>query len=146
MRVLIATLAVAVCITPVSAQNPAADETAVRGTVTALTNAINKRDAVSYSALFAADADVIVIDGPRAAGRAAIEAAAAKDWAAAPNERATITPTEIRFVGPDIAIVNTVARFAGGAITSEDRGTWVLHRESGRWLISGLRVMPAAKR
>src|SRR5262245_36907750 len=106
MRLSVAVLVVAALVTSLTAQERTADEAAVRSRVTALANAINARDAASYAAMFAADADVIIIDGPRTAGRAAIQATAKSNWAAAPNERATITPTEIRFVGPDIAIVN----------------------------------------
>ena len=145
MRVLLGSLAVALLVAPVRAQDRAADETAIRNRVAALTNALNRRDAAAFAALFTADADVIVLEGARTQGRAAIQAANAKAMAAAPNERATITPTEIRFIGPDIAIVNTDARFTGGAAPLQDRGTWVLHRESGVWLIAALRVMPAAK-
>ncbi len=145
MRVLMPALAIAVTATPSVAQNRAADEAAVRVRVTALEAAINQRDAAAYAALFAADGDLIVLDGAPVQGRAAIEASSTESWAATRDRRATITPTSIRFVGPDIAIVNTLARFTVGATTTEDRGTWVLHREGGAWLITALRVLPAAR-
>ena len=145
MRVVLGSLAVALLVTPARAQDRAADEAAVRNRIAAVTNAVNRRDAAGFAAQFTVDADAIILDESRTQGRAAIQAAATKGWAAAPNERATITPTEIRFVGADIAIVNTVARFTGGAAPSEDRGTWVLQRESGGWLAAALRVMPARK-
>ncbi|MGQ0736350.1 MAG: YybH family protein [Acidobacteriota bacterium] len=145
IRPIFLALAIAVIATPAAAQGRAADEAAVRARITVGVEAINRRDAAGWAALFTPDADVIVLDGPRAEGRAAIQALAAKNWAAAPNERATITPTAIRFLGSDIAIVNTTARFTGGAAPGEDRGTWVLQRQAGTWLITALRVMPAGQ-
>ena len=145
MRVLIPALAIAIAATPAAAQSRAADEAAIRTRVTALEAAINQRDAAAYAALFAADGDLIVLDGTPVQGREAIQASSAQNWAATPGRRATITPTSIRFVGPDIAIVNTLARFTVGATTTEDRGTWVLHREGGAWLVTALRVLPAAR-
>ena len=123
MRIALAVAAITAFATPVSAQDRTADDVAVRNRVAAAVTAANRRDAAAFAALFAVDADAIILDRAQSRGRAAIQAAAAKDFAAAPNERVTITPTDVRFVGADIAIVNTVARFAGGAAPSDDRGT-----------------------
>ena len=117
----------------------------MRARITAAVDAINRRDAAGWAALFTPDADVIIRNEPRVEGRAPIQALAAKNWVAASNERATITPTAIRFLSADIAIVNTSARFTGGAAPMEDRGTWVLQRQDGRWLFTALRVMPAER-
>jgi len=146
MLVILVTLAIAVIAAPAAAQDRAPDEAAVRARITGAAEAINRRDAAGWAALFTSDADIIILHTPRVEGRAAIQASAAKDWAAAPNERAAITPTAIRFLGSDIAIVNTVARFTGGAAPAEDRGTWVLQRQAGSWFITALRVMPAVRR
>ena len=113
--------------------------------IMAAVDAINRRDVAGWAALFTRDADVIILNEPRVEGRAAIQALAATNWAGAPNERAVITPTGIRFLGSDVAIVNTAARFTGGAAPAEDRGTWVLQRQAGRWLATALRVMPAER-
>ena len=145
MRVIFTMLAITVIAAPANAQDRAADEAAVRARITAAVDAINRRDAAGWAALFTPDADVIVLNEPRVAGRAAIQAVAAKNWAATPNERAAITPTAIRFLGSDIAIVNTAARFTGGAAPMEDRGTWVLQRKAGSWVATALRVMPAVR-
>lgn len=145
MRVILTMLAIAVIAAPVAAQDRAADEAAVRARITAAVDAINRRDAAGWAALFTPDADVIILNEPRVEGRAAIQALAAKNWAATPNERAAITATAIRFLGSDIAIVNTAARFTGGAAPTEDRGTWVLQRQAGSWVATALRVMPAVR-
>src|SRR5262249_35071741 len=47
--------------TPAFPQNRTSDETAIRANVAALETGVNKRD---YAAIYAADADVIVSDGP----------------------------------------------------------------------------------
>ena len=76
MRMILAAAVLTLCAAPVSAQARAADETALRARVTAFEVAINKRDMAGLAALYAPDADLIVIDGPTVSGRAGIQAAA----------------------------------------------------------------------
>lgn len=145
MRTFLVVAALTLGVAPVFAQSRVADETALRARVAAFEAAINKRDMAGLAALYAPDADLIVIDGLLVAGRAAIQAATQRDWAAAPTRRISLTVRGIRFLAPDIAIVNTRAQFNEGPV-KEDRGTWVAVRQSsGDWLISALRVMPAAR-
>ena len=143
MRALLLAIPFALLPTSALAQSRAADEVAIRARVTALEAAINSRDAASYSALFTEDGDAIVLGGAPLQGRAAIRAAMDMAWAATPTRRASITPTSIRFVGSDIAIINTLARFTEGATMTEDRGTWILVRQGATWLVTALRVLPA---
>jgi uncharacterized protein (TIGR02246 family) len=145
MRIAIGVLAIAVSTAPVSGQARPADEVAVRARVTALETAINQRDAAGYAALFAPDGDSIVLDAAPLQGRAAIQASVAQAWATTPNRRASITPTAVRFITADVAVVNTLARFTVNGTTTEDRGTWILHRQDGVWLIAALRVLPALR-
>jgi len=73
--------------------------------------------------------------------RRTIEAA----WATAPaTRRATITVERVRSLGPDIAVLDAVARFNEGEPT-QDRGTSVVVRRNGVWRTLVLRVLPAAK-
>ena len=145
MRMILAAAVLTLCAAPVSAQARAADETALRARVTAFEVAINKRDMAGLAALYAPDADLIVIDGPTVSGRAAIQAAAQRDWGIGPaTRRISLTVTNIRFVGPDVAVINTRAVFNEGPVR-EDRGTWIAVRQAGSWLIAALRVLPAAK-
>lgn len=146
MRVLIAAFSILVCATCTPGQNAETDEAAIRNRVGELETMINRRDAAGYAELFAPDADLIILDAAVVQGRAAIQNSIARISAATPNRRATITPTAIRFIGRDVAIVNTLARFTVGNTTTEDRGTWLLNRQAGRWMIAALRVMPAEKR
>ena len=67
-----------------------------------------------------------------------------KEFASWPTgQRFTLTVTNIRLLSPEIAIVETHATFSEGAVKS-NRGTAVLVRQHGKWLIAGLRVYPDA--
>jgi uncharacterized protein (TIGR02246 family) len=139
--IVVATLTLAA---PAFAQSRATDETAIRTRVTAFETAINKRDIAAVAALYAPDADLIVIDGPLATGRAAIQSATQRDWGTGSGTRRISLSTGIRFLGSDVAIVSTRAQFNEGPV-KEDRGTWIAVRQAGNWLIAALRVLPAAR-
>lgn len=145
MRKLIVALAV-VCVTAaLSAQDRSADEAALRAHAVAIESAINKRDATALAALFTPDADEINQDGPRNAGRETMRRVWAADFATWPGTRRfTLSVTGIRFVRPDVAIVETAARFNDGPVRA-DRGTWVSVHQGGKWLIAALRVYPAER-
>ena len=138
-------LAVVCGSTNLPAQGRAADEAALRAHAVAIENALNKRDAVALGAFFTADADEINVDGPLNSGREAMRKAAEADLAKwPPTMRFTLTVTGIRFLGQDIAIVETAGRFNEGSVRAT-RGTWVSVRQGGKWLITALRVYPAQR-
>ena len=138
-------LAVVCGSTNLPAQGRAADEAALRAHAVAIENALNKRDAVALGAFFTADADEINLDGPLNSGREAMRKAAEADLAKwPPTMRFTLTVTGIRFLGQDIAIVETAARFNEGSVRAT-RGTWVSVRQGGKWVIAALRVYPAQR-
>jgi uncharacterized protein (TIGR02246 family) len=145
MRSIIVALAVVCGAGTLSAQSRAADEAAIRAHTVAIENAINKRDAVALVALFAPDADEIQGDGPRVAGRDAMRQAQEADLATwPPTRRFSLAVTGIRFLSPDIAIVDTAARFNEGPVRA-NRATSVVVRQAGKWLIATLRVYPAQR-
>lgn len=145
MRNIIVALAVVFPAATLSAQDRAADEAAIRAHAVATENAINDGDAAALAALFTPDGDEINGDGLRIVGREAIrQAQEARQAQRSPTMRFTLEVTGIRFLGPDIAIVETVARFSEGPIRA-NRGTWVSVRQSGMWLIAALRVYPAER-
>lgn len=107
-------------------------------------NAINKRDAAAVAALYAQNADVAILDGQRVQGRDAIRNATDAQLKAWPKAlRFKLQVASARMLTPDIGIVETNATLSEGPVRS-DRGTWVMVRENGKWLISSLRVYPAA--
>ena len=146
MRNIVLALAVmssAAPLAPLAAQDRAADEAAIRAHAVAVENAINNRDAAALVALFTPDGDEILGDGPRLVGREAMrQAQEARQAQRSPTMRFTLEVTGIRFLGQDIAIVETTARFSEGPIRA-NRGTWVSVRQGGKWLIAALRVYPA---
>ena len=66
-------------------------------------------------------------------------------FAATPaSTRITLSVTSIRQLSQDVAIAETFAKFNEGAVR-ENRGTSVLVRQGGRWLVTALRVYPAQR-
>lgn len=121
------------------------DEAAIRSNVAAFEDAWNKRDATGVVATYAPDGDVVISDGPRVAGRAAIRRLLEAEFATTPSTmRLTLTVTSIRTLTLETAIAETVARFSEGAVR-ENRGTSVFVRQDGKWLVSALRVLPAQR-
>lgn len=126
-----------------NAQTNRRAESAIRKQVTALESAWNKHDAAALAAVYASDGDAILKDSPVVTGRPALQASAAADMANQSSTlRISITPTSLRFLSPDVAIVNTVAHFNEGSVR-EDRGSWIFVRRKGQWLVAALRVLPA---
>jgi len=143
MRTTIVALTFAFAATTLPAQSRATDEAAIRAHAVAIESAINKRDVAAVVALFTPDGDEINGDGPRVAGREAMRQAQVADFAKWPaTMRFTLAVTGIRYLGQDVAIVETTAQFSEGAVRS-NRGTWVSVRQGGKWLIAALRVYPA---
>ena len=145
MRKLVVALAVVCGATTLSAQGRTADEAAIRAHAVKIESALNKRDAAALGELFTPDADEINSDGPLVAGREAmrrVDGAELAKWS--PTMRFSLTVTGIRFLGQDVAIVETAARFNEGPVRA-NRGTWVCVRQGGKWLIAALRVYPAQR-
>lgn len=123
----------------------AGDEAAIRAQVAAYESGVNQRDAAAVADLYTTDGDLIRDDGPRLVGREAIRRSIETTLSASsPTMRININVTNIRFLNPDIAIVETVATFNEGDVR-ENRGTSVMVRESGKWLTAALRVFAAEK-
>jgi uncharacterized protein (TIGR02246 family) len=125
------------------ASRRAVDQTAFRQHAAAFAAAINRRDASALADLFTENADQVIGDGPLLVGRAAIRADANNTLSAWPAARQfALAVTGVRMLDPNTAIVETTARFSEGPVRA-NRGTAVMVRESGRWLISSLRVYPS---
>ena len=123
-------------------QERPADERAIRETVEAIPTALNARDWEAAAAPFAEDGDVLVPGSPLASGRAAISAFWEQGWSDVPDRRIAVTIQAIRFLGPDVAIVELTAEFSVGEPT-RDRATYVIVRTGDAWQVAALRVMLA---
>jgi uncharacterized protein (TIGR02246 family) len=122
-----------------------ADEAGIRANVAAFETAWNKRDMGGVAATYAPDGDVVVFDGPRVTGREAIRKMMEAELSTTPaSKRISLTVISIRVIGQDVAIADTVARFNEGPV-QENRGTSVLVRRGGTWLIAALRVFAAQR-
>jgi uncharacterized protein (TIGR02246 family) len=119
------------------------DDAAIRALIAFAEAAINRRDFAALAALYTTDGDTIIASRPRTSGRDAIRRSAEAAWATAPSaRRLSMTVDAIRFLDSDVAIADTTARFSAGE-PREDRGTWVVVRRDGRWLVGAFRVQPA---
>lgn len=128
------------------AQGRPKDEAAIRAQVAAYEAAINGRDRDALTALFTPEADFVFFDGPRVVGRDSIVARTNNALADCPTTmRFTLGVTSVRFLRPDVALVETEAGFSEGEMRS-NRGTALLERRGGKWLWTALRVYPAQVR
>lgn len=146
MRTVIALSLLLSISTPALAQGSSKDEAAIRSQVAAYTAAINGRDRHALTALFTPEADFVFFNGPRVVGRDSIVARTSNALAEWPSTmRFTLEVTSVRFLRPDVALVESVAGFSEGQMRS-NRGTAVLERRGGKWLWTALRVYPAEGR
>jgi uncharacterized protein (TIGR02246 family) len=114
------------------------------------TAAWNTHDGDSLGALFTDDADLIMANLPRIDGREAIG-----DWwntyFSRINERreGEFELLSVREMPPGVRLVNVRSRTFGAHLNGEElesrlvRGTWVLIRRDGTWLIAAMRRLPA---
>lgn len=90
----------------------AADMQRLRQSAAQYADAWTRGDAQALARMYTEDAERVLITGERLDGRAAIEAQFAESFIGRPEaDVATITPTSIRFLAPEIAVT---------------QGTWVI--------------------
>ena len=131
---------------PVLAQGRPKEEAAIRAQVAKYEAAVNGRDRQALTALFTPEADFVFFDGPRVIGRDSIVARTWNAVAAWPTTmRFSLAVTSVRFLRPDVALVETEAGFSEGEMRS-NRGTALVERRGGKWLWTALRVYPAQVR
>jgi uncharacterized protein (TIGR02246 family) len=122
----------------------------VRAQVRAYERAWNSHDASRVAAFYTHDADMVMGNGPRISGRAAITEWWARYFAAISDQRVgTLEVESLRLLTPDVALANVSTLTAGRDEKDEvlparrARGTWILTAQDGQWLISALRGLPA---
>lgn len=129
-----------------------ADSAALHEYVETYENAMSTHDPTVVAAFFSEDADLVPGNLPVLNGREAIEA-----WWRAYFERqeaerrGTFSVTSTRFLTPDVALVNLAITSGGVGAGGEElperkaRGTWLLRRHGGQWLIEAARILPTEK-
>lgn len=97
---------------------------------------------------FTDDSDMIIGIQPRIVGRSAIASFWSLYFSRIDSDRhLSISIDSLRFLGPDIALINVATRTGGIHSETKEtleirkaRGTWVVIREGGEWKISALRA------
>jgi len=130
-----------------------ADSASVYEFVEAYQHTYNTHDPLAFAKFYTEDADFLMFTLPEIHGRQAIENFWRRYWQSDFNKqelerRGTFILNSFRFLANDVAIAN-IESITGGKDslgvelqTRKARGTWVLHRQSGDWLISAIRGMP----
>jgi uncharacterized protein (TIGR02246 family) len=132
------------------------DSASVYKFVEAYQHTINTHDPAALAAFFTEDADLMMFNLPGVHGRQAIENWWRDVWQSKfnrqePGRKGTIIPNSVRFLASDVALVNIETRTGGKDSmgveldTRKARGTWLLHRQKGNWLISSILGMPTEK-
>ena len=109
----------------------------------------NTHDAAALEEFFAEDADFIMGNQSLIHGREGIK----NQWQIyfnrqEPERRLVIAVNSLRFITPDVALINIGTTTAGknnqgkDLTTRKARGTWVLHQQNDNWLIAAMRGMP----
>ena len=120
------------------------DEAAIRQIVRESEDALNARDFAAFFTSYTEDSDLVVFDSPRASGPRAARALMEEGWSNIPSDvRASLGVESIRFLTPDVAIVNIDGVFRGSR-PSLDRATAVFVDRGDGWSIAALRVMQPA--
>lgn len=105
-------------------------------------------DAAALAQFFTADADMIMGTGSIATGRAAIQGQWGEYFAVQEPERTlSIEILSIRGITADVALLNVRTTTGGKTDLGElparrARGTWVMVRRDGEWLVAAMRGMP----
>lgn len=125
------------------------DSATIRARVEAYRDTWNTHDATALAAFFTEDADFVMGNVPAVRGREEIRHV----WQdyfkqQEPERRLTLDVDPVRFVADNIAVVNVLTTTGGRNHQGLElharkfRGTWVLQRKNGTWLIAALRGLP----
>ena len=118
-----------------------ADSSAIRALFRAYEAAINRRDVEAAIATYLPDADVWVVGYDRIVGREAIRLNEERA-AGAPGFQAWSTSIDaIRFIGADVAVVESSGAVTTAGNRIAERITWVVHRSVVGWRIAAVRIM-----
>ena len=117
---------------------------------------IKTHDPWAIAAFFTNDADFVMYNLPDVRGRKAIENWWQEFWRSSFNRqesgrRGTFNLNSVRFLATDVALADVKVTTGGldslgvELQTRNARGTWLLLRQNGNWLISAIRGMPTDK-
>lgn len=119
------------------AQVPA-DDAAIRDVVRKYVEARTAEDPKQIEALFTSDADQHTTAGEWRRGRDAVVPGTLRSSAGNPGTRRIVIEA-IRFVTPDVALVDGPYEIGDGANVRRNWTTLVMKREAGAWRIAAIR-------
>jgi uncharacterized protein (TIGR02246 family) len=110
---------------------PPDEEQAIRAVLARFYDGWNAHDADMMVSAYAEDIDHINVFGEWQRGRAALRAELARLHAGPlSNSRKKYTVEKIRFLGPDVAVVQVSSHSVNG----ENLGTYVMEKQKGEWI------------
>lgn len=146
MRISIAVASLMLAAKGMAVAQVSTDNTAIRELVARYVDARERIDPPATAALFTEDADQLVSSGEWRKGREQVVEGSMKSSKAASGKR-TITVETIRFLSPEIAIVDGHYNLAG-ATAADARHMWttlIVKRMADGWKIAAIRnMLPAA--
>ena len=118
-----------------------ADEAAIRAKIAANEAATNRRDAAGVAATFVPDGDIWIVGDSRISGLDEIRRNEEAFYSTPGFQEWHSTIETIRFISPNMALVEStsVTTLDAGKIRSEE--TLVLTRRNGDWRFTAVRVM-----
>ncbi len=120
------------------------DVSAIDALMDAWTAANDRGDATAISALYAVDADLVLINGNLVVGRESIEAMYQTAFEQLPGNKARVVRESRRLLANDIVVDDGTWEVIGvlpeGA-PSSGRSTTVFQKHAGQWLIQCVRIM-----
>lgn len=129
------------------AQTPTADEAAIKQIVQQVQDGWNAHDGAAFAALFAADADYVVVNGMKVKGRDEIEKGHTRIFTTIyKDSRNVATVKAIRFLRADVAVVHIEwnLEYSAGSEKKTDRAinSWVVTKDNGKWSIASFQNTP----
>ena len=128
---------VSVTIPALAQQSPGADEMGIRARLASYADARSRRDAAAEARCYTVDGDFRSSLGPFVSGRADIEK---QLTVTDPNYRFSLTVTRLRFLMPQVAMVDADVLAGPEGRTAKLVGSYVMVRDSGDWLIAAARI------
>jgi uncharacterized protein (TIGR02246 family) len=117
------------------------DSSAIRALIQTYESAVNRRDVEAAIATYTPDADSWIVGYDRVVGIEAIRRKEEQVARLAGFQSWTASIDAIRFIGADVAVVESSGTVVIGGGSIAERVTWVVHRTAVGWRIAALRVM-----
>ena len=117
-------------------QNRSADEAAIRALLVENQTAFNRQDAAGVAATYTPDEDIWIVDGPQGSRADEIRRLEEDFYRTSGFREGKITNDTMRFVRPDVALVETTATTTLDAGERRSQATFVVVCRGGAWKIA----------